>query len=161
MRATGTWVLCALALAGAGGGSGWAEPTVTVNTTHYDIQGKNADQLKRQMKRLGPNGFWAYTSWYIRWSGSCAVSLEIDYTYPRWTDRDSAPSRLRERWDRMLTNLTLHEEGHGQIGLDAAREIHDTQCEGDPTKIIDKWVRYEKKYDKETRHGAGQGVTLD
>lgn len=161
MKSHPIWLVGGLAVAALGGGPVIAEPRVAVKTGYYDIQGKTAAQLKNLMKRRGPKGFWAYTTWNVRWSGSCAISLEISYTYPRWTDRSSAPAGLQARWNRMITNLTQHEEGHGQIGLDAAREIEQSGCKGNPMDIIEKWVRHEKRYDKKTRHGLTQGVVLD
>lgn len=161
MKLRPVWLLGSLAVVVLDSGSAAAEPRVTVKTDHYYIQGKTAAQLKDLMKRRGPKGFWAYTSWYVRWSGNCAVSLEIRHTYPRWTDRSSAPAGMQHRWDHMIANLTLHEEGHGQIGLEAAREIERSGCKGDPMDIIGKWVRHEKRYDKKTRHGMTQGVVLD
>lgn len=120
MNSRMVWLLGGLVLAGIWPAS--AKPVVTVNTEHYEIQGKSASELMKQMRRHGPKGFWAYTTWSVqsarsRWDGSCIVSLEINYTYPRWTNYGSASASLRDRWDRMMTNLRLHEEGHGEIGM--------------------------------------------
>lgn len=154
-------LLGGLVLAGLGVGSAAAEVKATVTTKYYDIKGKSASQLKAQMKRHGPQGFWAYNNWYVRWTGDCKVSLEVDYTFPRWTNRGSAPAGLRDRWDRMIRNLIIHEQGHEQHGRNAAREIDETRCAGDPMEIIDKWANQDKVYDRKTHHGETQGVVLN
>jgi predicted secreted Zn-dependent protease len=138
-----------------------AQPTVSATTGYYEIQGRSAAQLKKQMARRGPKGFWAYTTWHVRWTGDCRVSLEVSYTFPRWTNRDGASASLRQRWDRMITNLMLHERGHEQNGRNAAREIDGSRCAGDPMAIIRKWANQDKVYDKQTKHGVTQGAVLN
>ena len=41
---------------------------------------------REEMRRKGPDGFWAYTRWYIKWSRECSVRLTI--TYPASTGRN-------------------------------------------------------------------------
>lgn len=132
----------------------------TSRTHFYDIAGNTGGELSDAMERDGPHGYWAYTTWRVHWSGSCKVSVRIDYTMPHWRDRDAAPAALREAWDRMLKNLWRHEKGHAQHGLKAAAEIEASHCAGDPHDVTDKWIGVDKAYDEETDHGARQGVRL-
>ena len=161
MKQRFTFVLLALlaTLAAAPQRAG-AEPAVTVNSTYYAITGTTSAELKAQMKSLGPQGYWAYTTWNVNWTGNCRVSLKISYTYPRWTNQGSAPPALRAAWNQMMTNLRTHEEGHGQHGKNAAKEIEQSHCRSDPKTITQKWAAQDKTYDAQTNHGRTQGVVL-
>ncbi len=136
-----------------------AEPNITVVRNTYTISGRTGRELKRQMKELGPKGFWAYTQWYLKWSSSCEVNLTITYTMPELKDRAKVPLILRKKWDAMLEKLEMHEEGHGQHGINAANEVFAADCHG-AKSITAKWARQDKIYDKETRHGQTEGIYL-
>lgn len=136
-----------------------AEPTIRVVTKYYEISGTSVRALKKQMKRRGPNGYWAYTKWYVRWSSDCKVELKITYTYPKLRDPNSVPLPVRQKFQTMVEKLTLHEKGHGQHGIEAASEISAAHCKK-AKKIIQKWAAQDKRYDAETRHGITQGVRL-
>ena len=140
--------------------SALAKPRVSANTNYYSIAGTTAAQLKAQMRSKGPNGKWAWTKWYVRWTGSCKTSVTITYTYPRWANRNQAPASLQKSWDRMMANLRTHEKGHTQHGINAAAEIERTRCKGNPMSIIKKWAQRDKTYDSRTRSGATQGGVL-
>lgn len=131
-----------------------------IRNHYYPIRGTSSAELKAQMKANGPNGWWAYTTWYVRWTGDCRVSLTIDYTMPKWTNAAAAPAKLRSAWDRMYANLKAHEEGHGRHGIEAAREVAQSKCKGDPRRITNKWATQDKVYDAKTNHGVAQGVVL-
>jgi predicted secreted Zn-dependent protease len=137
-----------------------ADPSISVRTTYYPIAGTTSAELRSQMKALGPQGYWAYTRWYVRWTGDCRLSVEISYTYPRWTNQDKAPAALRSAWKDMMAHLKSHEEGHGQHGRNAAQEIEKSRCKGDPKSITRKWADQDKVYDAQTNHGRNQGVVL-
>ena len=143
-----------------GAAAALAAPKVTVNTSYYPISGRSTSDLIEQMRQRGPNGFWAYTRWYVRWTGDCRVSVSIDYTYPQWTDRDRAPPYTRRLWDKMMTARRRHEEGHGRHGLNAAAEVEKSRCAGDPRAITRKWAARDKAYDARTAHGRKEGVVL-
>ncbi|MCP5095503.1 MAG: DUF922 domain-containing Zn-dependent protease [Chloroflexi bacterium] len=111
------------------------------------------------MKRKGPKGYWAYAKWNIRWSGTCRVTLKINYTMPRWKNKNNAPKRLQKSWNKMIINLKRHEEGHGLHGINAANAIVKAKCNGS-NRIITKWAKQDKVFDKKTGHGRKQGVVL-
>jgi predicted secreted Zn-dependent protease len=154
-------LLCVAGLAALMAGSApSAPPTERITTTYYDVTGSTAEELKKQMARKGPKGFWAYTNWYVSWSGDCKVELEISYTFPRLADRNRVPLPMRSRWDAMLANLIAHEEQHGQHGRSAAEEVLAAEC-NDAKSIVKKWAAEDKAYDKRTSHGLTEGVKLD
>lgn len=136
-----------------------AEPVVTVNTVYYEVSGRTGADLKREMKRKGPHGFWAYTRWYVRWTAGCEVSLEINYTFPKLAKRKKVPLTVRSNWDSMLRKLTAHEENHGGHGISAAREVAEKRCRN-AHAIVKQWAAEDKIYDSKTRHGLAEGVRL-
>ncbi|NOX74616.1 MAG: DUF922 domain-containing Zn-dependent protease [Alphaproteobacteria bacterium] len=133
---------------------------ITINRNYYEITGTSAASLRNQMKSLGPNGYWAYTRWRVKWSSGCNLRLTVNYTFPKLKTPDNVPLPLRKRFQAMLVKLVAHEEGHGQNGRDAAAEIQAANCKG-AREIIKKYAAQDKIYDKETRHGYLQGVRLD
>lgn len=137
-----------------------AEPKIVVKMKYYPIAGSTSRELKNQMKRKGPGGYWAYTGWYVRWSGGCQVTVTISYEYPKWTNRGQAPAELRAKWDSMFSALERHEQQHGQHGVNAAKEIDSTGCSGNPQAITNKWANQDKVFDAQTNHGRNQGVVL-
>lgn len=130
-----------------------------VEKNYYDISGSSGRELKEAMHARGPHGYWAYTQWHVSWSSHCNIKLKITYTYPRWVDRDEAPAYLVRSWNRMMANLVAHEEGHGDHGIQAAKEISENDCRN-AKGITRNWAAEDKRYDKRTNHGAREGVRL-
>jgi len=137
-----------------------AKPTISTEKIFYEITGSTSSELKAQMKKKGPRGFWARAEWYVRWTDRCKVSVELTYTYPQWTNRKSASKKLQESWDYMMAALREHEEVHGQHGINAAEEIEASKCKGNPRIITNKWAQRDRDFDRETRHGTLEGVVL-
>ncbi len=136
------------------------EPDIVVRRTYYDVSGRTASELKRDMQKSSSNGFWAFTRWQVSWSASCHVTVSITMHLPRLRDRAQVSLPLRNRWDRMIANLRLHESGHAQNALNAGRAVLAADCQ-DPKTIVQKWMENDKVYDEATGHGRSQGVTLD
>ena len=125
----------------------------------YPVDGRSAQAVLQQLADRGPNGFWAYTSWYVRWSGNCVVTLQIDYTMPRHTRPESLHPSLRQRWVQMVKALHLHERKHGAHGIAAARELVQKNCRNG-NAIVQKWADQDRILDKRTDHGASDGVVF-
>ena len=52
-----------------------------------------------------------------------SVVVEVTTILPRWIDESEASKRLVERWTRYMAALQLHEDGHKEIGVEAARKV--------------------------------------
>ncbi|GIL00561.1 MAG: hypothetical protein BroJett030_04600 [Alphaproteobacteria bacterium] len=154
--------VAALLAAVLGAPPAWAEEPVRpeIRVHYYPIRGTTAAELKAQMAANGPQGWWAYTRWFVRWTGDCKVTVSIDYTMPKWLDEGEAPAGLQDNWNRMFVNLWNHELGHGRHGVIAANEIVASRCAGNPRDITDRWAEQDRIYDSVTRHGVNQGVAL-
>ncbi|MFO0564173.1 MAG: DUF922 domain-containing Zn-dependent protease [Polyangiaceae bacterium] len=155
----------------------------------YAIQGSSASALRSDMDRHGPTDAEgrhdAYTRWNVRWSfpydrkpnvcgtGDVKVSVTITFVMPDWTPPADAPDDLVRRWNAYKKALELHENGHKEHGLAAAKDILSTlralpaepDCDGmnrvanaAARRVIDKYKEKDKTYDRDTRHGATQGA---
>lgn len=107
----------------------------------YDVEGRSARELRRDLDRRGPlvdgRRFDARTRWYVRWHfdlapvpGGCRalrpqVDVEVTLTLPRWRRPSDTPAALVQRWERYLAALRGHEEGHTEIGYGAAQAVED------------------------------------
>lgn len=135
----------------------------------------------------GPSGqrFHGYTEWYVKWSwrhrfeadGRCRItSVDVALTgsmlLPRLT---GGTVRQNTVFDRYLTSLREHEEGHRRIAQEAARDIERTllslpeypdcrrleaEANARARARLDEHVEREKSYDRDTGHGRTQGAVL-
>ena len=136
-----------------------AKPKVSVFTRYYDVEGQTTEDLRADMERNGPQGFWAHTSWHVRWNRHCELTVRIVYTMPRIVNRDDVPEEVLEKWDEMYQKLATHEGNHANHGVNAAIEIQAAGCEN-ADDIIRKWSDQDGIYDKATDHGRLEGLSL-
>ena len=86
-----------------------AGPSVSESLTHYAISGNNLSDLRQEMAQNGPKGFWGYTRWWINWSGSCKVNLEIRITLPKLSASAALTPSEERIWNTMVDALYRHE----------------------------------------------------
>ncbi|WP_298295485.1 DUF922 domain-containing protein [uncultured Litoreibacter sp.] len=137
----------------------FAAPKITEQTKTYPVSATTATGLKAEMERRGPKGFWAYTSWNIRWTAGCAVRVKVVYTLPKHKNPSAMSPAVRKAFDAMLAALVDHEKQHGANGINAAREIDRAGCNGGQ-RIIRKYNKADRDLDRRTNHGAKTGVIL-
>lgn len=168
----------------------YAEPQVSVRTEHYQVTGNTLDELSESMTRNAPpqlSGFFALTKWNVSWKynsspvgSGCSVTslnvkLDVVFTLPEWRGEANADEKIRKKWNKFIKNLQKHEDGHQQIGLEAARKIEKILTQG---KIYDNCQQVgqilnqsseavltekraeEVRYDERTKHGQRQGAQL-
>jgi predicted secreted Zn-dependent protease len=165
--------------------------TLAVQHTPYTIRGSTEGELRQQMNQLGPVDAYgrhdAYTRWYVRWThpydrsasscslGDVKVSVQITYTLPDWKPPADASPAVVARWNRYMSALQKHENGHRDHGVAAGRAVlaalrrvgeHPT-CDAAGTaastegnRILDEYRKKDRSYDTTTRHGATQGATF-
>jgi len=169
------------------------DPVLKQNTIeeYYKIYGTTINDLNSQLYDCGPkydgNSYAGITTDNINWSylmrfnqdGSCrvdnlAVGVNVKIVYPNWDSQDNATESTKERWNNMIANLKIHEEGHRQIDYDSAAEIFNTistvtgnSCEEvertvktEASRIMDQSTQKNNTYDEETNHGETQGANL-
>lgn len=158
-------------------------------TRTYEVTGSKPRHVVDQMNTLGPINWagthWSgSTEWQVSWTfftnpveEGCTLrtvraTLDVTFLYPRWSD---VPPRYVKRWNRFLAALEVHEEGHKQAGLRAARDVltHlsampmaetceaiQTRANANANYILEQAIKRDRLYDKQTRHGVTQGVRL-
>lgn len=135
---------------------------------------------------VGGQRFHGYTRWNVRWtfrwwsetSGRCAITevttrLHTEVQLPQLQGASPAQQAVFDRYVRALSH---HEQGHVQIGRDAAhaidQAIHQLPAASDCAtlerqanalahRLLQDHVAREKQYDQRTRHGATQGARLE
>jgi len=169
-----------------------AEPEVQAEYQYYPIRGKGAEELNRIIKGRGLGTdkwekFSAYARWDVQWyykynrgSDHCSIAavttkVRIAYYMPKWVNPAGADQNTRLKWEGFAKALATHEEGHGEHGILAAREIEEFILQLPPQKtcgelsllcdelaksIIQKYREQDVKYDEETNHGLTQGVVF-
>jgi len=135
------------------------KPKITEEITYYDVSALTSDGLRREMRRKGPRGYWAYAQWWVSWTDMCDITVTQTIEMPRHTRLDDLPPELRVRWDSMVRALLRHERLHTRHGELAAGEIAMAKCQG-AYQIIDRWANQDKVLDRRTDHGRKEGVTL-
>lgn len=104
-----------------------------------------------------------------------SVRMDLTMDLPVWRPAGTTRRALRERWERMATALTRHEEGHRDNAVRAAHELHrglSALGEGHDCRTLGKLAQREmfrarlrfdlreKAYDRRTGHGVSQGSVL-
>jgi predicted secreted Zn-dependent protease len=182
-------LLCLLPLSLAAGPAA-AEVVQSLEVKTYDVPYRADISLRKAIRsaspiRHGGKTFHGFTRWHVNWQlwwthtsdGGCAlrktqtrvngvISLPV---------LQGAPDDVRQVFDQYLTALRRHEMGHYQFALDAAQQIDrqilalppqatctllESTVNGIGKRILDKTIREEIEYDRRTRHGQTEGVTL-
>ncbi|WP_157046562.1 DUF922 domain-containing protein [Roseovarius sp. BRH_c41] len=149
-----------LMFAVSGGTPAQAKPKVTETIKTYAVSATSLQGLIQEMDQKGPKTYWAFTEWYVRWTGDCKLSVTVDITLPKHKNPEKMPADLRQKFDTMLAALTAHERQHGRHGIEAAQEIERAACVGGDA-ILKKYNAIDVTFDKKTDHGRKQGVALN
>ena len=168
-----------------------AETKITETVKYYIIYPQNPADLRQALEMASPvffegKTYFGYTDsrigWYLHWYASqqdcrptgADITVEITTTLPKLsasvTDKETSA-----KFNRFLQALILHESGHRDIAMDAARQIeHDLtqlmprakcadlarEAELMVQKILDAHDRIGREYDERTRYGATQGALI-
>jgi len=169
-------------------------PVVNVKTNYYTVRGNSPQQLRQQLNQLGPisrtgRRFDGNTKWRIRWNygysnrpnqcqlTNAQITVNVTITMPRWQTQANAPIQLKQRWQRYIKALQLHENGHRDHGVAAARELTNSlrqlgqrrfssctamsqQFKQTSDRIISYYSQRDRDYDRVTQHGRTQGAVF-
>jgi predicted secreted Zn-dependent protease len=177
-------VLCLLGIKALAGD----EVAKVIRTDYYEVSGTNAEALLASMKEHRPYAHNAYTDWHIDWnyeflikSNECVLRsfdtrIQIRYALPKRVGSARADKSLRQEWNRFLAATMVHERGHSDLGIAAAKEMMrvvrsrdwraadrkalkalvDGECE----RILKDFHAQEVSYDEKTDHGRTQNARL-
>lgn len=169
-----------------------AAPEQRLNNVYYSVTGDTAEDLWADVMTKTPvahngNKYVAYTRWQVNWrfwwhddGSTCEInkvktSLDITYTLPRLEPTSTTPDTVAKRWEGYYAALFEHEQGHKDLGLQAANEVENgilamgprdscAQLELDANnigkKVIDRYGQIEKEYDRSTNHGLNTGAVF-
>ncbi len=173
----------------AGGGGSLVRLLTNIGQQTYTVQGKTPREIRSSLNQAGPTAvgedrrYDALTNWTLQWSfrfqssnASCslvAATLELDVTtiLPQLASPEAASSDTFTRWQRFVSALATHEQGHVDRELaganDLRAEIEQTQpaatCSdlGQALNVLgDQEVEHMKAgdavYDEQTGHGRSQ-----
>lgn len=122
--------------------TGHAEPEVEIDTIYYDVEGRTADEVRRDMDWESPfreagRNFVAATKWHVNWRyrswetrNSCTLTrvdtrVRISVTLPRLLRPELLDPALQSRWQQYVEALQRHEQGHVDLALQAARDVEE------------------------------------
>ena len=118
-----------------------AEVIASKSYSYFDIRGKTADELDRELSRRGPTASGSSArhpgatkirfggeATYIQDNGRCRVgnvkvTVHTQIILPRWNSRKGASKELSMIWDALSSDIKRHEERHAEIARDQARAM--------------------------------------
>lgn len=157
-------------------------------TVYYDIAGLSRTDLAAALREHGPRvrgrQFFGLTEWEMSAGyrpfedgSGCAIddlTIEVSVTthLPRWSRAATAPSSLRRAWNRFVTALDQHEQGHRVLAEHAAETVRhrlltlsaptcdrlDVEARQEMSVVMQEYERRQLAYDAETGHGRTQGA---
>jgi len=158
-------------------------PSTSMQIEYYDIRGTTFAELRREIDAKGPEGFWGNADSRVSYRfvtravpDGCGIEsvramADSKVRLPRWANRHAAPPALQDYWDGAARTLELHERGHVQINLDAAKDVERTLLEMPPQStcaiatevakgraaaVLLRLRERQVSYDRETDHGRKQ-----
>jgi predicted secreted Zn-dependent protease len=135
------------------------EPDITYD--FYELDSDTLPELQAEMNLEGPNGFPAYTTWYVNWTTDCEVTVTATITLPDLGPDANLTPQDRETFRAMLESLETHEENHVEFGIGFAEDVRDMGCQGDTAAVLQEWLAEERQYDTTTNHGETEGAWLE
>lgn len=161
--------------------------TLHTRDVYYDIDGPAAADIARQLEEHSRqnDGRLAETRWTLKSqvgfkssaTGTCrvadtAIDVDMETELPRWKGAASATPALRQQWEKFEAAARVHERGHYDHGIAAAREVVATlkglsadDCAAlnhavtaRTQAILARFEAIDARYDADTRHGILQGT---
>jgi predicted secreted Zn-dependent protease len=161
-------------------------------STTYAVYGNTVDETNNQIAKCTPvdsdgDRFAASTDYALNWAfsfqdngdGLChvtaaSVSINIGVIYPSWQPTFGAAAGLNASWQRFITNLAAHENGHVNIDQAGAAQLladlqnfSATDCNtivaqatAKANADIQAIDQTNDNYDAATNHGQAQGAVL-
>lgn len=162
--------------------------TVYTNFSYYDVYLGGGKSLLSALNEATPiiqGGikYHGFTKWNIKWRykwstvlGVCRIDsvntdLEILYTMPRIGRQNTPIENYTKAFNAFYNSLMIHEKGHANIGLLAAKEIEKELLKSAPSSdckiveaaanrtasgIISAYRLKDNEYDRVTNHGKSQ-----
>ncbi|MEZ2127344.1 MULTISPECIES: DUF922 domain-containing Zn-dependent protease [unclassified Sinorhizobium] len=152
-----------------------SEVVVRNSYSYFDIRGKTADDLDRELAKHGPStqgndnrhpgatrirfggdvtyaqrGGWCYVA-------NVRVTVDTQIIMPRWRNRRNAEKDLSIVWDTLASDIKRHEEHHAEIARNHARAMEkeirklrpQRSCETLQRKVADESTQAIAAHDRD------------
>jgi predicted secreted Zn-dependent protease len=167
-------------------------PAINEKYEYYEVCGcsekdLHCDLMDKAIKCSDGKKYDSVTNWKVKWDydfnrvgGACStaafrVTVDVVFRLPKWVSNTDAPQQLVDKWNNHIKNLLLHEKGHRDRAVEAARELTRTIAELPPGRtcseldrevdrvsraLLNKLLADQEEYDAATSHGLAQGVSF-
>lgn len=139
-----------------------AQDDIAVDVTYqsYEVGGDDLYEIQAAMNAEGPYGFPAYTTWNVKWTAACEISVTATIVLPDLGPDADLSEEEEATFHIMLENLEEHENNHVEFGIGFARDVQGMGCRGDTASVHQEWLAEERNYDADTEHGRTEGAWL-
>ncbi len=157
-------------------------------TVYYEIEGLSRAEISAALRAHGPDvrgqQFFGLTEWEmgveyraVEVESGCAIDglkvrVSTETHLPRWPGDAVASSALSGAWDRFITALDHHEDGHRVLAEEAAETVRrrllavsaptcgrlDGVAQREMAAVMQEYEARQLAYDAETDHGRTQGA---
>src|ERR1043165_5733333 len=166
-----------------------AENTILRTTNYYTVTGAPLAGIRHSLRESRPwrsqSTMEGLTVWQLEWRfvvtpsdegcrcSSFSTAITITMTLPRWIARTHVSPEVKRAWERYISELGRHEDGHAQFALAAAAEqrkriqklgaerscdILKNRIDDLARQVLKDYRTKEQAYDARTDHGAKQGA---
>jgi predicted secreted Zn-dependent protease len=163
--------------------SPYAAP-VDLRLDYYEVQGADFKSVLSSMmagREFAGNTHWSLSYEYrprmaagICKVDSVATRLELSMTLPHWAPPPGVAGELIARWERFISALRAHEDGHvqGAINLESEAKRTLLALSSESCRALDAAIRErfdqlleqgrarDRDYDARTDHGNSQGAVF-
>mgnify|MGYP002624169178 FL=1 len=157
--------------------------TLDESLQKYLVTGDSVIAIRASIERTYGKDHDAFTAWKVNWSypreaprscytGPVSVTIKVVVDLPEFSPASSAPPGVIADWNRYIRALSLHEAGHRDFAIRAAKQVKrelervqaatcpqlDTSANALGNAIVARHAADERAYDRDTSHGATQGA---
>lgn len=166
------------------------DPVHNEKYEYYEVCGCSEKDLQcdltsKAIKCADGKKYDSVTNWKVKWdydynregktcsTRSFRVTVDIVFHLPKWARDVNAPLHVVDKWDSYIKNLLIHEIGHRDRALEAARDLTHTIAQLPPAgncadldrevnnisrARLKRLIAEQAEYDEATNHGRTQGV---
>ena len=153
---------------------------------YYEIYSKDWAGMRLEIDQKGPKGFHGFANWKVSYNyrynapvgGQCSITsmvphFEGEILLPHWVPGPDVSATQRQKWDQFIAALKVHEDGHINHGAKLSAAIAqlngmqapscsevESQVRKRADELIKRYAAMDIEYDRDTKHGATQGASL-
>lgn len=157
-----------------------AEPRLQSRVESFDVSGATVDTIRASLNRNRQHSA-NRVNWNFRWTstpGQCRITeattdVSVTTYIPRLLANAQRPASVQQKWDSYLLALQLHQDGHVDLAMNAARQIEQAiqnlppaaSCEqlqqaanAAGRRLLEQLAIDDREYDKRTQQGTLDGA---